>query len=488
MSMGFAARLRTAVAVLRGRSAYAAARQPAGRAPWTPPRGGPNAAVLSSAETIAARARDAVRSNPYAARIVDLWVANAVGTGITTQWALPTHQTLWNRWTQGLACDLERACDWGGLQALATRGMVESGGALVWMRRVRTSPENPIGLALHVLESDRLDWSYNGAHAGNTVIQGIEIGPQGAPVAYWLREDLEQWPVVQRIAPDRMRVPAEDIVHLYRRRRPGQLRDVSWLAPVLWSMKDLSDYEMALLRKAYVEACLALVVSDDDDSEEATVSGAPLADANGNNVEAIEPQMILYGRGRRRVETVNPTGGGSHAGFARRTLEGIAVGTGLTYDQVAGDLSQANYSSLRAGKIEFRRLLEQVQYTILIPQLVRRVAARFHAEAVAANLVRAEMPEATHVPPAPEMVDPLKDTLALVTQVRAGLVPPQEAAAMFGNDFPSLLAAFADAWEGIDARGLIFDTDPRRTAKSGTAQDAAQNAAIQIAANGTAAG
>jgi capsid protein len=41
-------------------------------------------------------------------------------------------------------------------------------------------------------------------------------------------------------------------------------------------------------------------------------------------------------------------------------LEASAVGTGLTYDQVAGDLTQANYSSLRAGKIEFRRLCEQV--------------------------------------------------------------------------------------------------------------------------------
>jgi lambda family phage portal protein len=486
--MRIAERIQAAYAALRGRSAYAAARQPPGRAAWAPPRGGPNAAVLSSAETIAARARDAVRSNAYATRIVDLWVANAIGTGITTQWSSTPHQQLWNRWAGSLSCDLERACDWGGIQALAMRGMVESGGSLIWMRRVRPTPDNAVGLALHVLESDRLDWTYNGAHESNVVIQGIEVGPQGAPVAYWLRPDLEQWPILQRMSRDRVRVPAEDMIHLYRRRRPGQLRDVSWLAPVLWSLKDLSEYEMALLRKAYVEACLALVVSDDDDSDDGTITGGTLTDGAGNLVEAIEPQMILYGRGRRRVETVNPTGGGSHAGFARRTLEAIAVGTGLTYDQVAGDLSQANYSSLRAGKIEFRRLLEQVQYTILIPSLVQRVATRFHGEAVDANLVRAAMPPAVHVPPAPEMVDPLKDTLALVAQVRAGLVPPQEAAAMFGSDFDTVLAMFAKAYEGIDAAGLVFDTDPRRTAKSGTAQDAAQNAAIEIAATGAASG
>ncbi|WP_268887736.1 phage portal protein [Falsiroseomonas selenitidurans] len=29
----------------------------------------------------------------------------------------------------------------------------------------------------------------------------------------------------------RKRIPARDVLHIYRKRRPGQLRDVSWLAP-----------------------------------------------------------------------------------------------------------------------------------------------------------------------------------------------------------------------------------------------------------------
>jgi lambda family phage portal protein len=485
--MEILARVRAARDALLGRTAYAAARQPVGRAPWNAPRGGPNSAVLSGYETIAARARDAVRSNPYASRIVDIWVANAVGTGITTQWNAPATDALFTRWANSLECDAEGTSNWPGLQALATRGMVESGGALVWFRRVRATDDNPIGLALQVLESDRLDWTHNTMHDGRQVVQGIEVGATGRPVAFWLKPDLDQWPPVQRISADRVRVPAEDIIHLYRRRRPSQLRDVSWLAPVLWSLKDLTEYESALLRKAYVEACLALVVSDDEESD-GTVTGGRLTDANGDTVEAIEPQMILYGNGRRRMETINPTGGGSHTGYAKRNLEAASVGTGLTYDQVSGDLSEANYSSLRAGKIEFRRLLEQVQYTILIPQLVERVARRFHAEAVAARLVPGGMPRPTHVPPAPEMIDPLKDTLALVAQVRAGFIPPQEAIGMFGSDFEAVLAQFVQANEKTDDAGLIFDTDPRRVAKSGGAHNPAQIAAIEIAATGAVTG
>jgi hypothetical protein len=39
----------------------------------------------------------------------------------------------------------------------------------------------------------------------------------------------------------------------------------------------------------------------------------------------------------------------------------------------------------------------------------------------------------------------------------------------------------------LDEAGLALDTDPRRVAKSGSAQDAAQMAVIEIAATGAAA-
>jgi hypothetical protein len=261
------------------------------------------------------------------------------------------------------------------------------------------------------------------------------------------------------------------------------LRDVSWLAPILWQLKDLTEYESALLKKAFVEACLALVVTGDD---EEAVTGDVLRDGRGQAVEAIEPQTIMYRRGGGSVETISPSGGGSHAGFARRQLEAASVGAGLTYDQVSGDLSQANYSSLRAGKIEFRRLLEQVQYTMLVPMLVQRVAKRFHAQGAMLGLFAPQMPAATHVPPAPEMVDPLKDTMALIAQVRAGFVAQDEAVAMFGRDFGEVMAKIAAANDVADEAGISLDTDPRRVAKSGAAQDAAQMAAVEIAATGAA--
>jgi lambda family phage portal protein len=368
--------------------------------------------------------------------------------------------------------------------------VVESGECFLRFLSAELTPANPVGLRLQVLESDHLDTARHGMVEGAPTVQGIALGDAGQPIGYWLHR---VHPGMAWMAPGAPwlgseRVPAVDVLHVYRKRRPGQLRDVSWLAPILLRLRDLGDYEAALLMKAKIEACLAAVVTEEGDEALTGPAAGLLRDAQGRAVESFEPGMILYRRGMGSVEVVNPSGGGSHAAFARRALEAAAVGTGLTYDQVSGDLTQANYSSLRAGKIEFRRLCEQIQYGMLIPMLVRPIAERFHAQGALLGLWGAEMPEGvSHVPPAHEMIDPLKDTTALIAQVRAGFVPQPEAVGAFGYDFRAAVEMIREANALLDDAGISLDTDPRRVAKSGAAQDAAQMAAIEIAATGAAA-
>ncbi len=76
-------RLRDAWQAFRG---YTAAQDLRAPASWAPSAGSANVEVGAAAATLARRARDAVRNDPYATRIVDLWTGNAVGSGITTRW------------------------------------------------------------------------------------------------------------------------------------------------------------------------------------------------------------------------------------------------------------------------------------------------------------------------------------------------------------------------------------------------------------------
>ena len=57
---------------------------------------------------------------------------------------------------------------------------------------------------------------------------------------------------------------------------------------------------------------------------------------------------------------------------------------------VSGDLEGANYSSMRAGLVEFRRRLESWQWGIIIPQLCDPLWRRFVQVAVLAGLIPAD--------------------------------------------------------------------------------------------------
>lgn len=484
--MTILSRLQQAWRVVRG---YAAA-QDSRMSAWPTGGGSANDEVGPAALTVARRARAAVRDNPYAARIVELWASNAVGAGITTRWPDDAHANAWRKWAESTACDAERTLDLYAIYTLVVRAVVESGECFVRFIPTPPTPENPLGLRLQVLESDHLDTSRNGTVDGRATIQGIALGDAGQPVGYWLFRNHPgaAWLAMPRGVWESEFVPAADVLHVYRKRRPGQLRDVSWLVPILTTLRNFEDYEVALLMKAKVEACLTLISTDDGGEDGLTgPTNAMLTDAAGRPVESIEPGMILHRRSGGAVDIVNPSGGGSHVDFARRALEAAAVGTGLTYDQVSGSLTEANFSSLRAGKIEFRRACEQVQYGMLLPMLVRPIADRFHQHGAMLALWPSDMPaNVTHQPPAHEMIDPLKDTLALIAQVRAGFVPLQEAVGAFGYDFNQAVGMIREANAMLDDGGVALDTDPRRVAKSGAAQDAAQLAAIEIAATGAA--
>jgi capsid protein len=95
---------------------------------------------------------------------------------------------------------------------------------------------------LQVLESDHLDTARNGVVNGAPTIQGIALGNFGEPLGYWL---FPTHPGAWMLPGARLAsnfIPARDVLHIFRKRRPGQLRDVSWLAPVLLQIAMLGGY------------------------------------------------------------------------------------------------------------------------------------------------------------------------------------------------------------------------------------------------------
>src|SRR6185295_18223605 len=225
-------------------------------------------------------ARDLVRNNPYAASALNTITDHAIGTGIQPSEELD----IWKAWAETTECDADGQNDFYGLQKLVMRTVVESGECLI-RRRVRTRPEErfPLPLKLQVLEPDFLDSTKDGPGTnGGRIIQGVEFNPIGQRVGYWLFKDHPG--AMNGTSLQSSFVPAEGVIHVYRAQRPGQVRGVSWFAPVLLRFKDFDDFEDATLMKQKIAACLAVITSDVDGSAIPLGVGDP-----ASQIDSLEP-------------------------------------------------------------------------------------------------------------------------------------------------------------------------------------------------------
>ena len=157
------------------------------------------------------------------------------------------------------AADADGLTDFAGLQALIVRSLVESGEVLVRLRERRVEDGLPVPLQLQVLEADHLDSGRpSELRDGGFVLQGIEFDALGRRRAYWL---YPTHPGDGRGALVSHRVPADRVLHLFERLRPGQVRGVPWFAPVMLKLRDLDAYDEAELVRKKIEACFAAFVT-----------------------------------------------------------------------------------------------------------------------------------------------------------------------------------------------------------------------------------
>lgn len=430
-------------------------------ATWKASAAGPIDEVGPALGRLRNRARDLARNNPYARRGIEITVAHQVGYGIAPRPRTGSDggdkrvKAAFDEWSVG--CDVTGRLDFFGLQALAARTRAESGEALI--RIYRANGPGRVPLRLQVLEPDYLDETKHditAPAAGNRVAWGVEIDPHGAPIAYWLypHHPGDMAGTVTRRSSS-VRVPAADVIHLFRVDRPGQIRGVPDLAPVATRLRSLDDYQEAELERARVQACIAAFVTTTGGPDGGPLRGT-VAPGETERRLTMAPGMIEALLPGEDVKFLSPAAGEAYPEHVKAVLRAIAVGLGVTYHQLAGDLSDANYSSLRAGNIEFRRLTEQAQHLMLIPGLCMRVWDEFVRVATLANVLR---PRAAGypvewVPPAFEAVDPLKDAQAERERIDLMLTSPQRAIAAQGYDPAEILAEAAEWKKATEAAGL----------------------------------
>ncbi len=438
-----------------------------------------NTEIEQAGSILRARARDLVRNNPVAANGVQILVSNLVGTGIRPRAATRNAgmnadvDALWTRFAAN--CDFHGHTDFHGLTALAVRSMVESGDSLVMQRMLRgTDTRSGVPLRLEVREVDHLDEAKleTTAPGGRRIMHGIEYDRDGRRVAYWLHPEHPGDATRDlRNRYESVRVPADQVVHLFERQRT-QDRGVSWLAPVMQSMRDLDDWQNAELVRKKTEACMVGVVLSDSDTQ--LVPKMTLGEgAGGQEVEEFRPGMVAYLSGADDIKFNQPVATGGVYEWHRVHLHILAAGLRMPYALLTGDLSQANFASSRVGLNEFHRFIEMTQWNLIIPRFCQPVWDWFITAAYLSGKIGVPTVPVEWAPPTFQSVNPKQDAEADLLGVRAGFVTLPQMIAKRGLDPAANLTEQAEFLKKIDALGLVFDSDPRRMSKAGTSQEAA---------------
>ena len=442
------ARARAALNLV-GRS-YDGAKTGRRTAGWSTGGTSANAEIAPAISLLRNRSRDLVRNNPYAAKAINSLVSNAIGTGITA--TLSDGQDLWARWVT--ECDADGQLDFYGLQMLAARTVRESGECLIRLRYRLSSDGLSVPLQIQVLEPDYLDnVKYESLPNGGWIQHGIEFDAIGRRAAYWLYKQHPgaSTPLVNGLLS--YRVPATDVLHIYEKTRPGQSRGVPVLAPSMLKMRDLDDYEEAELVRKGIEACFAAFVTTDDESlllgQEGQSETAPQ-----RRIENLAAGQINYIRNSEGVTFGQPAPTNGYDAYIRTQLHAIAAGAGITYEQLTGDLSQVNYSSIRAGTLEFRRMVEQWQWLTFIPMMCGPVMRAWLDTAVLAGKIKKADVKINWTTTRFDWVDPVKDVTGELMEIAAGLKPWSEAVRGRGYDPMSNIAEIAKEQEAFKKAGI----------------------------------
>ncbi len=455
---------------------------------------------------IRSRSRDLEQNDPYAENFLKLRENNVVGhKGFTLQMKVRLSETIdpqtgevvtkydplanlaiergWKRWLQPENFLVTRDLHATEACKLIERTMQRDGDLLI--RKVRGAP-NEFGFALQLLESDYLDDQYidfrgvpcncpqertlpDGrpfpyCQRGNHEIRmGVELhGDWKFPVACWLLANHPgDYFFGNNISPTRTRIPIEDIIHPFVRKRIEQTRGIPACVAAMLRLQMIGGMDEAALVLARAAAqkmgVITKEVPEDFQADEAYIDGSLGRTIEGAPGEFLEMPM---GYDVKALDWNPP--GENYGPFQKVQMRGAAAGMGVSYSSLGNDPSDANFSATRIGMLEERESYSGGQM-FFINHILRPCFPDFLQAAMLRGIV--DLPFARfHEFTDHEAVqfsgrsfpwiDPVKDIEAASKAIELGVTTRSEVAAENGKDFEEITATLGREKTMRDAAGL----------------------------------
>lgn len=438
---------------------------------WNPYSGDANADTIYDLPTLRTRSRDLSRNAPIGGAAINTVVSNVIGTGLSMKLNPDTKylrmsdeqadewkrevEAEWLLWCNSTNCDSSRVMNFYGVQSLALRSMLESGDVVALTPAIKKK-NFPYSLAIQLIEADRL--SNEGRKADTqTMVAGVKIDQDGAAVSYSiskqhpgsLKKNLMEWVNVDAYGKN----GRKNVLHLFDKRRPGQVRGVPYLAPVIEHLKQLSRYSEAELQAAVISAAFAVFIKMDPEAFQSLFEGESsdryLKSAQSWNgevsmdMESSKVVNLLPGE-----EPVSPDLGRPNVNFDPFFLSMIKqVGATLEIPfEVLIKHFSSSYSASRAAMLDFWRIV-RIRRDFMATNFCEPIKDLWFEEAVAIGRVKAPgffsdirirqaYTRCTWVGDSPGSIDPEKEVNAAQKRIDLGIsTREKESIAYDGGDW-----------------------------------------------------
>lgn len=398
-----------------------------------------------------------------------------------------------NLWAGSKTCDLYRKNSFYDMQDIAYLSYLLDGDAWAAVKYRKPLPNNPYCLRVQLFEASRVcnpntmntgniaDWvvETHNPDNGNRIISGVEIDNDGAVVAYWIASrvpfDLTNpantliWKRVEAFG---KRTGRPNVLQISHEERPEQYRGVSYIAPAIEVLKQVSRYTSAELTAAIIKSYFTLFFTsgtgttnnlgdvlgetygphekvtpedlDDIDVGPGTMNLLP----EGIDVKAID--------GSRNLSTFEP--------FVNTLICQIGASLGIP-SEVLLSRFQSSYSAARGALLQAAAVFK-TRRTWFARDFCQPIYETWLAEAVAIGrikapgygtdpLITAAWSSADWFGPVMGMLDPVKEVNGAALRVKYGFsTGEREAAELTGTDYDNNIDQIAVEQGTWKAKGL----------------------------------
>ena len=420
------------------------------------------------------RAAD-LASNDWAANSgIDSITINAVGTGLRPQSRINAKllgiskdaakvlqaniEAAWKEWTPH--AHTRGMLHFEDLQFLGLRSMLRTG-EMLHLPVMVDEPDGGTRLAIQDVLPSRLRTPLDMV-TDPSVVDGVQMGPYGAPEFYWLATPsaiASRTLDITGLCSDQFtRIPARighrpGCFHLFRHDEEEQTRGESIISPGMNLFHHLSDALDNELLSAVTAASLPVFIAREQGSPIVPPYVDKVTDEDGEEryYEKADGGEIMYGNMNEKpylLETGRPSP--NFAVFSEFVLRAMAATLGISYEVLTKDFSKTNYSSARAALLEAWRVF-LLYRSWLVRHYCQPVWSMVIEDAWLAG--RIELPSGAPdfydardlytaslwIGPARGYVDPVKDVAANATAIDKRLMTYSEALAERGRDFDEVM-------------------------------------------------